>query len=408
MLSKISEINKIKKCPPFVSSEKEIKNIFISTYPPVKCGLATFTKDLTTAINMLNPNELSRIVSVNPPNGQIKYPWEVYLQINKNDPQSYVGAAKQINKSKYDIVCLQHEYGIFGGKDGEYVLLLAKNLKVPLVVTFHTVLENPSPNQKRILKKLAEIAKVIVVMVRIAQQRLSDIYGVDLRKATVIPHGIPDYPFGDNKIWKSLLDIRENQYLIGTFGLLSPNKGYEYLIKAFPSVLKKHPRAILLIAGETHPLVKLKEGEAYRQKLIDMTEKLGIGKSVHFANKYFSLEELVSIIKAFDIFVCPSINPQQISSGTLAYAIGIGKACVSTSFAYAKEILASGKGVLIPFRNSEKIASGLISLLDNPEETEKIAQGSYLIGRKMTWVKVADSYLDVFKFLRSIYGKKSS
>jgi glycosyltransferase involved in cell wall biosynthesis len=393
-----------KKLPVVLENQEDIKNVFIGTYPPVKCGIATFTKDLTTAINLLNPNSLSEIIAVTPRGENPNYPWEVSHRIEYDKKEDYIKAAQYINRERFDSVCIQHEYGIFGGSDGEYILNFAKHLEIPLTITLHTVLETPSPNQKKILKELSEIAKVMVVMSQTPKDRLIKLHQVEPGKIVVIPHGIPDLPFSSTEIWKSLFDV-EGKFVIGSFGLLSPNKGYENLIKALPAVMKKHPEVICLLAGETHPREKEKFGEKYREDLIEQTEKFGIKEKVFFLNEYLSLQELTSVIQAMDIYVAPYTNPQQISSGALAYAIGCGRACVATPFAYAKEHLSDKRGILVPFNNSEKLSEALNFLIENPEEREKMAHSSYLLGRKMTWVKVADAYLDIFRFLRTVYGR---
>lgn len=392
------------KVPKQIVNQREIKNVFIGTYPPVKCGIATFTKDLTSAVNMLNPDELTKIIAVTPKAQNVKYPWEVTYEVAQEDEKSYLEAARWINKEGFDVVCLQHEYGIFGGRDGEYILHLAKNLRVPLVLTLHTVLETPTPLRKKILQDLCQIAKVVVVMGQVSKTRLIEKYRVDAGKVIVVPHGIPDIPFSSSKTWKDLLGAN-GKFVIGTFGLLGPSKGYEYLINALPAVFKKHPRAVALIAGETHPKVKAECGEKYRESLIKLAEDLGIKNRVHFLNKYLSLQELIYVIQAMDVYVAPYVNPQQISSGALSYAVGAGRACISTPFAYAQEILKEGRGMIVPFENSSELTKALNSLIENPGEREKVAHSAYLLGRKMTWVKVADSYLDIFRFLKGIYGR---
>ncbi len=384
--------------------KRDIKNVFISTYPPTKCGIANYTKDLTSAINLLNPTQLSRIVAVNSFVETLEYPWEVDCQINPEDDDNYKMAADFINGEKFQVACLQHEFGIYGGDYGEKVLALAKNLKVPLVITFHTVLKTPSDKEKMITQKLGKIAKVIVVMGQIPKKRLANIYGIDPRKVVIIPVGIPDLPFDPTEIYKELLGINGN-FLIGTFGLIGPNKGYEYLIKALPAVFEKHPRTVAVIVGETHPRVKTWEGEVYREKLVKLTEKLGIQSRVHFLNKYFPTAELTSIVQAMDIFVAPYIASQQISSAALSFALGSGRACIATPFPHAKELLAENRGIIVPFKNPYKITDAINFLIENPENRQAMAQSSYLFGRRMTWVKVAETYLDVFRFIKNVYHR---
>lgn len=392
--------------PEIPQKKGDLKNVFIGTYPPVKCGIATFTKDLTSAINMLNPEELSRIIAVTPNGQNVDYPWEVSYTVEQENEAEYKNAANYINKEKFDVVCLQHEFGIFGGKDGNMILSLLNNIKCPLVTTLHTIPQTPSPNQEKTLKNIIKLSKVVVVMNEVSKERLVDIYNVEPEKIIIIPHGIPDIAFSSTEFWKTLLDAKD-KFVIGSFGLLGPGKGYEYLIKSLPGVFKKHPSAVLLIAGETHPKIKALEGEKYRESLIKLAKDLKISDKVFFINKYFSLQELIYIIQAMDIYVAPYPNPQQVSSGALSYAVGSGRACIATPFAYAKEILADGRGILVPFKNSGKITETINYLIEEKKEREKIAHCAYLFGRRMTWVKVADSYIDIFSFLKTIHAKEA-
>ena len=277
--------------PKNLTKKRDIKNVFISTYYPAKCGIANVTKDLIDAINKLNPNELSRVVALNSRAEKLEYPWEVEKQINLDNDSDYKEAIDYINQKKFDIVCLQHEFGIYGGETGEKALYLANNIKVPIITVFHTVLRTPSECQKNIIYKLGKKSRFVVVMSQISKKRLSTLYGLDPSKIFVIPLGIPDLPFTTTENWKELLGIDSN-FLIGSFGLLCPNKGYEYLIKALPAVFEKHPRAIAAIVGETHPVIKAQEGEKYRENLMELTKSLKISHRVHFLNKYFPTEEL--------------------------------------------------------------------------------------------------------------------
>lgn len=390
--------------PKNLIKKRDIKIVFISTYFPAKCGIANVTKDLVSAINMLNPNELCRVVALNSRAEKIEYPWEVERQINLDNNQDYKEAIDYINQKKFDVVCLQHEFGIYGGETGEKVLCLAKNIKTPIVTVFHTVLRTPSESQKNIINNLGKKSKFVVVMSQISKKRLTTIYGLDQNKIFVISLGIPDLPFTTTERWKELLGI-DNNFLIGGFGLLSPNKGYEYLIKALPVVFDKHPKAIAAIVGETHPTIKATAGEKYRDSLIKLTKDLGINHRVHFLNKYFPTEELTYIVQAMDVFVAPYTDPQQISSAALSLAVGTGRSCVATPFPHAKELLAEGRGIIIPFKNPKEIAKAINFMIENPEERMKMAHSCYLYGRKMTWVKVAESYLDLFRFAKNVYGR---
>lgn len=399
----VLKLDKLKP-PKNFFKKRDIKNVFISTYYPAKCGIANVTKDLVDAINKLNPNELSRIIALNSRAENIEYPWEVEKQINLDNDLDYKEAVDYINQKKFEIVCLQHEFGIYGGETGEKVLYLARNIKIPLITVFHTVLRTPSENQKNIIYNLGKKSRFVVVMSQISKKRLTTIYNLDPSKIFVIPLGIPDLPFSTTENWKELLGADGN-FLIGSFGLLCPNKGYEYLIKALPVIFEKHPRAIAAIVGETHPVVKAQEGEKYRESLMELAKKLGIDHRIYFLNKYFPTEELTYIIQAMDIFVAPYIEPQQISSAALSLAVGTGRACIATCFPHAKELLAEKRGLIVPFKNPQKIADAINFMIENPEERMKMAHSSYLFGRKMTWVKIAENYLDLFRFAKNVYGR---
>lgn len=387
--------------------ERKIRTIFISTYLPRKCGIASFTKDLTNAINLLNPLSLAEIMAVTK-DGTEDFPWEVKVKIKEQDVKTYLDAAGYINESSADIVNLQHEFGIFGGNDGEYILELTNRITKPLVTTLHTVLSDPSPNQLRITKKLADQSGAVVVMVETARDRLINIFGVPEDKIVVIHHGVPDIPYGSEEHFKRELGFGDRP-VISAINLLSENKGVEVVLKALPEAVKKFPSLLYLVIGQTHPEVLKNEGEKYREFLQAMVADLGLEKNVRFINQYISLEELVDYLRATDIYITPYLDPQQTSSGTLAYALGAGKVCISTDYLYASEVLASDRGILVPSRDSTRVAAEIINVLSNPRLKERYKTNAYNFGRLMIWPQVALQNLDLMRLIqRKSMGLKAS
>ncbi len=369
---------------------------FISTYPPTECGIATFTKDLLTAVAKYTPFSRPVCVAISRAEEIEPYDRNVKKQLFRNDKQSYLDAAEYLNNSDIDVVSVQHEYGIYGGDDGEYVLDLVANIKKPVAVTLHTVLQNPNPNQKRIIQELGKLADVLVVMVRTGRQILLDVYDVDPSKVTIIAHGVPNVHRVSSNTVKRALDIADRK-VVSTFGLINRGKGIEYAIEAMAEVKKKHPEVLYLVLGETHPGVRSHEGESYRNFLLETVAKLDLRSNVRFNNRFLSLNELVRYLCATDVYLTPYLNKDQIVSGTLAYAVGCGKAIVSTPYLYAEEILSDGRGVLVDFRSSDAIAEAIIKLLDNPKLREQYEIEAYKYGRRTAWFNVAVDYLDMFR-----------
>jgi glycosyltransferase involved in cell wall biosynthesis len=380
---------------------REVRAIFVSSYIPRKCGIATFTKDLTNAINALNPYSLTEIMAVTDttaPNGGYDYPWEVKFRINQDDVTNYISAADYINSSSAEIVCLEHDFGLYGNRDGEYILEFLKRIKKKVVVTLHTVLEKPSPNQKRIIQEIAKYSDAMVVMIDPGVKRLLDVYEIDSRKVAVIHHGVPDIPFGGTEHFKEITKL-SGRTVMSAINLISANKGLEFAISAVPDIVKTIPDFLFLIIGETHPVVKKKYGEKYRDSLQDLVKKLNIDKHVKFINRYLSLEELIDYLRATDYYVTPYLDPEQIASGTLSYAVGAGKVCVSTSYLYANEVLNGNRGILVPFKNSKAIAKAILRANSKPSYKESIEREAYKYGRVMTWSSVALAYLDLFNLV---------
>ena len=386
------------------AQEPKAKAIYVSTYIPRECGIATFTKDLTTAVNILNPTFLADIVAIDdhgndtPDKDRRNYPWEVKYKIHEKDLKCWLDAADYINQSGAEIVSIQHEFGIYGGRDGEYVIPFMERIKLPIVTTFHTIVPNPESHYSEIMKRIVDLSSAVVVMVDTAATWLVKTYNIDPEKVVVIPHGVPDVTYGPTDIPKKKLKLKGNTIM--GFGLMNRGKGYEYVIKAMPKIIEKHPNTKFLVLGETHPVVFRNEGHSYREELQDLVKKLKLKKNVIFVNRYLSLDEIIDYLKATDIYITPFSNLDQITSGTLSYAIGAGKACVSTPYLYAQEVISSDRGILIEPQNPDSISKAIIKLLDHPHKRLEYAKNAYLFGRKMIWPSVALKYLDLFELVK--------
>lgn len=371
----------------------DLRVVFISSYPPRKCGIATYTKDLATGINSLNPDRLAEIIALdNPISEELDYPWEVSHRIRQNNWEDYEKVLTYLNNSTIDVVCLQHEYGIWGGPDGEYIVDFVRKLKKPIVITLHTVLDEPSPNQKRILEEICKKAHATVVMLPVAKDILKRVYNIPSEKVVAIHHGAPDIPFAGPEEAKKQLGL-EDRIVMTNVNLLGPGRGVEYAIQALLEVVKKYPNFLYLIVGQTHPVVLKERGESYREMLHDLVKKLKLTKNVQFVNEYVSLDDLVTYVKASDFYITPYEGLAQISSGALAYAIAAGKICISTPYLYAIEMLAGGKGYLVEPKNSQSITEAILQALDHPNAMQVMRQKCYAQGRKMTWTRVGFRYL---------------
>lgn len=376
-----------------------LRPVFVGTYVPRRCGIATYTRDLTNAINILNPYYPTEITALADPAEPVEFPWEVKLRINRDKEKDYIRAAEYLNRSSCDLVCLQHEYGIFGGGGGEYILTLTRHLKKPLVVTFHTTLKDPNDQQKYILKKIAKKARACVVMIQEADRRLINTYGVPEEKTVVIHHGVPNMTFSPSDKFKRAAGFDKKDFIVGAINLISSNKGLEYVLDAVYSVREQIPTLKFLMIGQTHPTVKINENEKYRKFLRRRVKKLGLQDNFIEINEYLPLGELINYLKAFDIYITPYLDLDQTSSGTLAYALGAGKICVSTPYIYAQEVLAEGRGILIPPADSEAIAKSFLRIYNNGRERRTMEEAAYKYGRKMIWYRVALNYLNLFELV---------
>jgi glycosyltransferase involved in cell wall biosynthesis len=373
----------------------------ISTYPPRLCGVATFAFDLASAIaggrgELLGGNGSLSIVAMNEGRRRRQYGPEVRAVVRASRLEDYVATAESINESPAGAVSLQHEYGIFGGRTGRYVLTLLERLEKPVVTTLHTVLADPKPMQREVIIKVCDRSAAVVVQARKAAEFLTGLYGIKGEKVHVIHHGTPDVPFADTATFKKAVDA-EDRKIVLTFGLISPHKGIQVAIRALADVLPQFPDSLYIILGATHPMIKKRHGESYRASLQKAVDRLGLHNHVRFVNRFVSLDELLTYLRAADIYVTPYLNEDQISSGTLAYAVACGKAIVSTPYWYARELLDADRGVLVPFRDWRSLAFWVTELLAHDGARQHFARRAYRYGRRMIWAKSAAAYEKLFR-----------
>ncbi|MBE9491258.1 MAG: glycosyltransferase family 4 protein [Bacteroidetes bacterium] len=391
-----------------------MKIAYIGTYPPRECGIGTFTRNLFISMN--NKQETTKksnegfVVALNDHDQVYDYPNEVDLTIRQEHQRDYLSAAKFINFSGADICILEHEFGIFGGHNGVYILPLLYRLEIPLIVTLHTIVKNPSYNEKAVLQEICKMANKIIVMSNKAIEFLISIYNVPEEKIDIIEHGVPDLQFSQ-ELSKKEFNL-ENKKVLLTFGFVSRNKGIETVIKALPKITKRYPKTIYLVLGKTHPNVLRYSGEEYRIYLKRLIKSLSLENHVFFLNKFIDQKELFKYLSASDIYITPYLNEAQITSGTLSYAIGVGTAVISTPYWHAQELLANGRGRLFNFHDSEELSNILIELLDNPEILRNHREKAYHYGRKITWPKIGKKYIalseKILKEKPEIFVKKET
>ena len=372
---------------------------FIGNYLPRQCGIATFTTDLCDAVGAEYGSGRLFAIPVNDPESSYDYPEQVRLELDQEDLSSYERAAEFLNFNGNDLVCLQHEYGIYGGIAGSHILALLRKLKMPLVTTLHTVLREPDMNQRAVLEEIARLSDRLVVMSELAAQLLREVYAVPIGKIDIIPHGVPDLPFMDPNYFKDKFGTEGKSVLL-TFGLLSPNKGIENVIRALPAILARHPNVVYIVSGVTHPHIRRQEGERYREQLVALAEKLGVSNQLILNNRFVSAEELVEHVGAADIYITPYLQEAQIVSGTLAIALGAGKAIISTPYWHARELLAEKRGEIVPFANPGAIGEAVLALLENEAERHAMRKRAYLYSRGTTWPKTARAYMASFQRAR--------
>jgi glycosyltransferase involved in cell wall biosynthesis len=394
-----------------MQKSSDIRKIaFLGDYLPRKCGIATFTTDLRTAVATEFPAMQCLVVPVNDIEGGYDYPPEVRFEIAEQDLPSYLRASDFLNITDVDVLCVEHEFGIYGGVAGSHLLALLHKLRMPVVTTLHTILSDPNPDQLRVMRELIRLSTRLAVMAEKGREFLLDVYQTPPGKIDLIPHGIPDMPFADPNYYKDEFGVAGKQVLL-TFGLLSPNKGIEYALQALPDIIAEFPNTVFIVVGQTHPNLLRDEGEFYRLSLERMAKDLGVQRHVVFFNRFVELDELIRFIGAADIYLTPYLTETQITSGTLAYAFGAGNAVVSTPYWHAKELLAGERGKLVPFRDAKAIAGAVIDLLHDEPLRHSMRKNAYQMGRDMVWSRVAQLYMKSFYQAgqdHSFVGRRSS
>ncbi len=379
--------------------------LYVSTFPPRECGIATFTQDLTNAMDKeFNPGVKSKILAINDNGTSIyNYPRKVIMQINETEMEDYLNRANEINRSPdIKIVNIQHEYGIFGGDWGDYLLPFLELLRKPVITTMHTVLPHPSERLRKITKAIADKSAGIVVMTKHAADLLCEEYKVNKSKVTVIPHGVHHIAFPSKSRAKKKLNL-SGRIILSTFGMLNRDKGIEYAIEALPDIVKEFPNVLYLVIGATHPVVRRHEGEVYRNKLKKLVLKLGLKENVKFYNKYLTLKELIDFLRATDIYISPTLNPKQAVSGTVSYALSCACPIIATANQYARDVISPERGILVRFRNSKDIKKALFDILTDKKMRKEMQRNSYFYSRHMTWQNVALSYFNLFnKFAKIV------
>jgi len=384
------------KVRQYVKSKANIRRIaFVGDYPPRKCGIATFTFDLCHAVAAQDSAPRCLVVSVNDLPQGYAYPPEVRFEIAEQDLACYHRAADFLNVSNVDVVCVQHEFGIFGGRAGSHLLALLRDLRVPIVTTLHSILREPNAEQRRVTEELLRLSTRVVSMSQHGVEFLKNVYHVPAAKLDLIPHGIPDMPFVDPNYYKDDLGMAGRTVLL-TFGLLSPSKGIEYVLRAIPDIAREFPTVVYIVVGQIHPKLLREQGEMYRLELERLTKNLGIQKHVVFFDQFVALEELKTFIGAANIYLTPYLNEERITSGTLAYAFGAGKAVVSTRYWHAMELLAEDRGILVPFRDATAIAQAVCELLRDDPRCHAMRKNAYRLSRDMVWPQVGALYMKTF------------
>ncbi|MET0546628.1 MAG: glycosyltransferase family 4 protein [Caulobacterales bacterium] len=368
----------------------------IGSFPPRRCGIATFTADVMASLKQASPNIECEVVAVSEPQDPTTYDASVRHVIRQDVESDYVTAARRLNASRTDVICIQHEFGIFGGPAGDYLLSLTNALRRPVVTTFHTVLERPDNDQRRVMNALLRRSSRVIVMAARGARILIDVYNADPEKIAVCPHGAPDVPHEDTARFKTMFGFDGRDVML-TFGLLSPGKGIETVIRAMPKIIQRDPKALYVVLGATHPHLVRREGEAYRATLTALADELGVSEHVRFINEYVQTPRLLEYLGAADIYVTPYLNEAQITSGTLAYAIALGKPVVSTPYWHAAEVVTPDIGVLAPFGDVDAFAEALSGLLEDADRRKHCSTAAYLSGRRTTWARSGHRYVDAFE-----------
>lgn len=376
-------------------AETQARTLFLGSFPPRECGIATFTKDVVESFDQAFGSR-SEVIAIDEPGGESReYCSRVIARLSQCDRASYQRIAQLIDAHPSDVLDVQHEYGLFGGPDGAWFVDLIEAVRKPVVVSLHTVLPEPSSEHLALARRICARADAIVVLSHTGGRLLTDVYGVDPAKVHVIHHGVPDVPLGGTDTAKARFGF-SGRSVVSTFGLISRGKGLEYAVEAMRTIVARRPETLYLILGQTHPGVRRHEGESYRAELTAAIARFGLERNVALVDKYLDFDELIAYLGATDIYLTPYLNPVQIVSGTLAYAVGLGKAIVSTPYLYAKELLADGRGALVPFRDAPALATSVLGLLDDTWARASLERRAYRFGRQMTWPNVALEHGRVF------------
>jgi glycosyltransferase involved in cell wall biosynthesis len=399
-------LHALRPVEPKSSRRQDIRSAaMIGNFPPRRCGIATFTRDTFANLRNEIPRARWHLAVMEDASDTHEYPEEVTDVIRHDEPAAYDRLADELNRAGVEVVFLQHEFGIFGGDDGSLILRLIRRLRMPLVTTFHTVLERPSPGQKRVMDEIIRTSTAVIVMTELGADILERVHKAGPTKVHVVPHGAPERPFAATTLFKGPLGLACHKVIM-SFGLLSPNKGLETIIRALPAVVARVPETVYLIVGATHPHLVAREGEAYRQSLVDLALSLGVADKLRFINRFVDDDELVDLLQAADLYVTPYLTEAQITSGTLSYAVALGKPVVSTPYWHARELLAEGVGVLCPFGDHMAFAREICVLLEDDDRREAIARRAYRTGEASRWRKVAKSIIDLAAIGRTEYQRR--
>ncbi|HEX8917275.1 MAG TPA: glycosyltransferase family 4 protein [Chloroflexota bacterium] len=378
---------------------------FVGSYPPRECGIGTFTYDLVNAYDAIDPTRLSTVVAIND-YGQLydydlhDYQGRVRFQIDSDDLDTYIQVADELNRSRTQVVNIQHEYGLYSGDHGEFIIEFMRRLRKPIVLTMHTVLPHPEDKFQEVTQRLLDEASAVVVLANAAVPMIRDNYNLAPERIHVIPHGIPNFTRKEaiRRRTKKLLGFGDRP-MLSTFGLIGPSKAIEYVIQALPAIVQQSPNVLYLVIGETHPHVRQREGESYRNELTQLAKDLGVQRHVRFNNRFLSNSELIRYLAATDVYIMAYLNKDQIVSGTLAYAVGCGKAVIATPFTYAEEMLGDNRGIIVPFKDPEAIAIGVNTLLGDRRKLLAMEERAYRFSRSMTWPSVARMYMELFRYV---------
>jgi glycosyltransferase involved in cell wall biosynthesis len=375
--------------------------VFVSSQLPRRCGIATFSADLMAAVKAADPRVKLRVAAIDEPNEARPYTGIVRWRIRQGDAKNYRAAAEAINRSNADIVNVQHEFGLYGTWTDDvyhdHLRPFLETLRKPVVTTLHSVPPDPTPSMREAIRSTVRLSDATVVMADAAAVVLARQYGI-AEAPVVIPHGMPSiHPHGRVRM-KEKLGV-PGRTLVSTFGLVDPRKGIEYMIEAMPAIVSRHPEALYIVAGQTHPELRRVDGEAYRNRLLETVRRLGLEGSVSFVDEYMVQRDIIELLLASDVYVTPYLDPKQITSGTLAYALGAGKAIVSTPYLHAVEALAEGRGVLVPFRDSGGLAAAVTSLLDNPVHKHELELAAYEYANDMSWPRTGEHWLALMRLV---------